>query len=76
MDIFFAFAFGILNVVLFYIMINIYKRKTGIDLLLEDVGNNLSDIILLVVGCFVSGPLGTIMIAILAFYLWIEKKKL
>ena len=74
MDILLAFAFGILNVVLFYIIINIYKRKTGIDLLLEDVGNNLSDIILLVIGCFVSGPLGTIMITILAFYLWIEKK--
>lgn len=74
MDILLAFAFGILNVVLFYIIINIYyKRKSGI-ILLKDVWNNLSDIILLVVGCFISGPLGTIMIAILAFCLWIEKK--
>ena len=73
MDIFFAFAFGILNIVLFYIIINIYKHKTEIDLI-DDVGNNLSDIILLVVGCFVSGPLGTIMIVIFGFILWIEKK--
>ena len=73
MDILFAFAFGILNVVLFYIIINIYKRKNGVDLL-NNVWNNLSDIILMVIGCFISGPLGTIMIAILAFCLWIEKK--
>jgi hypothetical protein len=73
MDILLAFAFGILNVFLFYIIINIYKRKTGIDLL-KDVWNNLSDILFIVIGCFVSGPLGTIMIVIFAFYLWIEKK--
>ena len=48
MDILFAFTFGILNTVLFYVINNIYNRKTGIDLL-GDVGNNLSDIILLVV---------------------------
>lgn len=64
------FAFGALNICLFYIIFNWYRRETGLDLFPGRENKDRVEIISSIIGYFISGPFGTIMIVCLWVFLY------
>lgn len=63
------FAFGALNIYLLYKISNWYKRESGIDLLPGRENNDRMEIITTIIGFFISGPFGTMMLVLLGVFL-------
>lgn len=69
------FAFGALNICLFYIIFNWYRRETGLDLFPGRKNEDRVEIITTIIGYFISGPFGTLVIVWLGIFLlniWIK----
>ena len=66
MDLIFYFAFGVLNICLLYLFIILYKRNTGVDLESKDK----FDMVLNIIGCFLVGPFGTMVLILLGLFLY------
>jgi high-affinity nickel permease len=64
------FAFGALNICLLYTIFNWYRRETGLDLFPGRENEDRVDIITSIIGYFISGPFGTIMIILFAIFLY------
>ena len=69
MDIILYFAFGALNIVLLYLITNIYKRKTGIDLFPGKISNDKLETVLNLLAYFICGPFGTVLVFMLGIFL-------
>lgn len=65
------FAFGALNICLLYIVFNWYRRETGLDLFPGRENKDRVEIITTIIGYFISGPFGTIVIVWLLVFLYI-----
>lgn len=65
------FAFGALNIGLLYLFINLYRQKTGIDLMPGRANDNKMETITSIVGYFLGGPFGTALLIILGIFLYI-----
>ena len=76
MRVVFYFAFGVLNVGLIFLLTNIYRQKTGIDLFPGRIYDDKLEMILYIISYIVCGPFGTIFISIigLCLYLFWRKK--
>lgn len=69
------FAFGLLNIGLLYIISNWYKRESGIDLLPGRENNDRMEIITTIIGFFISGHFGTVILVMIGLFLlnlWIK----
>jgi hypothetical protein len=69
------FAFGALNIYLLYIIFNWYKRETDLDLFPGRKNEDRMEIITTIIGYFISGPFGTLVIVWLGIFLlnlWIK----
>lgn len=68
------FSLGVLNIVLLFLLTDLYKRGSGINLLT----NNSSDIVLCVLAYLIAGPFGTVALAVLGLWLlwlWVRYYK-
>lgn len=65
MDIILYFAFGLLNICLFVLVTNIYRKKTGIDLFPGRLSNDKLEMTICILSYFICGPFGTIIIGVL-----------
>lgn len=63
------FAFGALNIYLLYKISNWYKRESGIDLLPGRENNDRMEIITTIIGFFISGPFGTVILVMIGLFL-------
>lgn len=66
MDMVIYFSFGILNVVIYFLFLKTYKKKTGIDL----DSNDKFDICMNIIAFIFTGPFGTMILAILGLFLY------
>ena len=69
------FAFGALNICLLYIIFNWYRRETGLDLFPGRENEDRMETITSIIGYFISGPYGTVVLVILGLFLlnlWIK----
>lgn len=69
------FALGLLNIGLLYIISNWYKRESGIDLLPGRENNDRMEIITTIIGFFISGHFGTVILVMIGLFLlnlWIK----
>ena len=69
------FAFGALNIYLLYIISNWYKRESGLDLFTGRENKDRMEIITTIIGFFISGPFGTVMLVMIGVFLlnlWIK----
>lgn len=69
------FAFGALNIYLLYIISNWYKRESGLDLFPGRENKDRMEIITTIIGFFISGPFGTVMLVMIGLFLlnlWIK----
>ena len=69
------FAFGALNIYLLYIISNWYKRESGLDLFPGRENKDRMEIITTIIGFFISGPFGTVMLVMVGVFLlnlWIK----
>lgn len=69
------FALGLLNIGLLYIISNWYKRESGIDLLPGREDNDRMEIITTIIGFFISGHFGTVILVMIGLFLlnlWIK----
>ena len=67
------FAFGALSVGLLFLLTNIYRRETGVDLFPGRRDGNTIDMFLNIIAYILCGPFGTIVIVLLGvvlFYVW------
>jgi high-affinity nickel permease len=64
------FAFGALNICLLYIVFNWYRRETGLDLFPGRENEDRMETITSIIGYFISGPFGTILIILFAVFLY------
>jgi hypothetical protein len=71
MDILLYFAFGVLNVGLLYLITNIYRDITGIDLFPGRSSGDKSDMILSILAYIFCGAFGTVVIFMLGIFLFI-----
>lgn len=65
------FSLGVLNIVLLFLLTDLYKRGSGINLL----NDSTSDIAMNVFVYFISGPIGTVALAVLGLWLLLLWKK-
>lgn len=75
MDMLLYFAFGALNIYLLYIISNWYKRESGLDLFPGRENEDRMEIITTIIGFFISGPFGTVMLVMIGVFLlnlWIK----
>lgn len=75
MDMLLYFAFGALNIGLLYIISNWYKRESGLDLFPGRENKDRMEIITTIIGFFISGPFGTVMLVVVGLFLlnlWIK----
>ena len=75
MDMLLYFAFGALNIYLLYIISNWYKRESGLDLFPGRENEDRMEIITTIIGFFISGPFGTVMLVMVGVFLlnlWIK----
>ena len=75
MDMLLYFAFGALNIYLLYIISNWYKRESGLDLFTGRENKDRMEIITTIIGFFISGPFGTVMLVMVGVFLlnlWIK----
>ena len=75
MDMLLYFAFGALNIYLLYIISNWYKRESGLDLFPGRENKDRMEIITTIIGFFISGPFGTVMLVMVGVFLlnlWIK----
>ena len=70
MELILYFAFGLLNICLLYIIFNWYRRETGLDLFPGRENKDRMEIISSIIGYFISGPFGTIMIILFTIFLY------
>jgi hypothetical protein len=75
MDILLYFAFGALNICLFFIIFNLYKRETGIDLFPGRESGDKVEIVSCWVGYFLTGPFGMVFAVGLGVYLYLLWRK-
>ena len=66
MDIILYFAFGVLNIGLFYLYIKMYKRFTGVDFEIYDKIEKCMNLI----AYFITGPFGTMILMFLGLFLF------
>ena len=69
------FALGVLNIGLLYLITNIYRRKTGIDLFPGRASGDKTDMILNIVAYGISGYFGTVVLllfGIFLFEIWVK----
>lgn len=64
------FALGALNICLLYTLFNWYRRETGLDLFPGRENKDRMEMISIIIGYFISGPFGTILIILFAIYLY------
>lgn len=69
MDMLLYFAIGALNIGLLYIISNWYKRVSGIDLFPGRENKDRVDSIINIICYFISGPFGTVVLALLGMFL-------
>ena len=68
------FSLGVLNIVLLFLLTDLYKRGSGINLLTDST----SDISMNALVYFISGPFGTVALAVLGLWLlwlWVRYYK-
>ena len=69
------FAFGALNICLLYIIFNWYRRETGLDLFPGRENEDRMETITSIIGYFISGPFGTVILVMIGLFLlnlWIK----
>ena len=71
MDILLYFAFGALNIGLFFIIFNLYKRETGIDLFPGRAHGDNVDAFINIIAYFVCGYFGTAILTIVGVFLFL-----
>ena len=71
MDVIFYFAFGVLNIGLLYIISNIYRDITGIDLFPGRSNNDHIEMLLSIFAYIFCGAFGTAVIFILIIFLFV-----
>jgi hypothetical protein len=64
------FAFGALNVCLLFLFTGLYRRATKIDLFPGRENGDKGDMILNILGYFLCGPFGTIVVIIMGIVLF------
>lgn len=71
MDILLYFTFGVLNIGLLYLITNIYRDITGIDLFPGRSNGDKVDMILSILAYIFCGAFGTVVIFMLGIFLFI-----
>ena len=78
MSVIFYFAFGLLNIGLLFLLTNIYRRKTGMDLFPGRIYDDKLEMILYIISYVICGPFGTAILCIIGlilFWIWIKNYK-
>lgn len=65
------FSLGVLNIVLLFLLTDLYKRGSGINLLNDSTSETAMNILVY----FISGPFGTVALAVLGLWLLLLWKK-
>jgi hypothetical protein len=69
------FAIGLLNIAILYLVTNLYRRETGIDLFPGRESGDKVEIVSCWVGYFLTGPFGMVFAVGLGVYLYLLWRK-